>query len=110
MHGALCADRQLHKNTFDIVDTPDQLFELARLLGCRDTALQPDLTSLTERPDARVGVETSRRAYRDLDRNKAWKRDQEPASGEVTITLGPGSEVTGVTFVLVRAGREGAAP
>jgi hypothetical protein len=50
------------------------------------------------------------RAYRDLDRNKAWKRDQEPASGEVVVTLGPGAEVTGVSFVLVRAGREGAAP
>jgi hypothetical protein len=50
------------------------------------------------------------RAYRDLDRNKAWKRDQEPASGEVIITLAPGSEVTGAQFVLVRAGREGTAP
>lgn len=50
------------------------------------------------------------RAYRDLDRNKAWKRDTEPASSELTVTLGPGAEVTGVAFVLVRPAGEGSTP
>jgi hypothetical protein len=50
------------------------------------------------------------RAYRDLDRNKAWKRDTEPASGEVLVTIGPGAEVIGITFVLERPGREGQQP
>ncbi len=47
------------------------------------------------------------RAYRDLDRNKAWKRDTEPASAEVVVTVGPGSETLGALFVLVRPVREG---
>lgn len=42
------------------------------------------------------------RAFRDADRNKAWKRDAEPASEERLIVIAPGSEQTGVTFVLVR--------
>ncbi len=50
------------------------------------------------------------RAYRDLDRNKAWKRDTEPASRELTVTLAPGAEITGVSFVLVRPGEEGGGP
>jgi hypothetical protein len=47
------------------------------------------------------------RAYRDLDRNKAWKRDTEPASDEIEVTIEPGGELTGVTFVLKRPGAEG---
>jgi hypothetical protein len=50
------------------------------------------------------------RAYRDLDRNKAWKRDTEPASTEVVVTIGPGAEIVGATFVLVRPGREDKQP
>jgi hypothetical protein len=42
------------------------------------------------------------RAYRDLDGNRAWKRDTEPASAEITTTLDPGGEVSAVVFVLVR--------
>jgi len=42
------------------------------------------------------------RAFRDLDRNKAWRRDTEPASGEVLVRLTPGGEVVGMTFVLAR--------
>jgi predicted small lipoprotein YifL len=50
------------------------------------------------------------RAYRDLDTNKAWKRDTEPASAEIVVTLGPGAEITGVSFVLERPGRVSAGP
>lgn len=40
------------------------------------------------------------RAFRDLDRNRAWKRDTEPASVEVEVRIPPGGEVLGNTFVL----------
>lgn len=40
------------------------------------------------------------RAFRDLDRNRAWKRDTEPASIEVEVRIPPGGEVLGNTFVL----------
>ncbi|MFN8587080.1 MAG: Ig-like domain-containing protein [Candidatus Eisenbacteria bacterium] len=43
-------------------------------------------------------------AFRDMDRNKAWKRDTEPASEEVRVVITPGGEVVGLVFVLVRAG------
>jgi len=42
------------------------------------------------------------RAYRDLDKNKAWKRDEEPASEEVEITVKPGGVTQVGPFVLVR--------
>jgi hypothetical protein len=44
------------------------------------------------------------RAFRDLDRNKAWKRDEEPASEEVRVTVQPAGEVELPPFVLVRPG------
>ncbi len=54
------------------------------------------------------------RAYRDFDRNKAWKRDEEPASGEVEVTVTPAGEVTVPVLVLVRpapaAGSPGGSP
>lgn len=50
------------------------------------------------------------RAYRDLDRNKAWKTDTEPASPELTVTIGPGAQVTDVSFVLLRPAAEGRSP
>ena len=42
------------------------------------------------------------RAFRDLDRNKAWKRESEPASEEMRIVLTPGGELVGIVFVLTR--------
>jgi hypothetical protein len=42
------------------------------------------------------------RAFRDLDRNKVWKRDSEPASEEMLIVLTPGGEVVGMVFVMAR--------
>ena len=42
------------------------------------------------------------RAIRDFDRNKIWKRDEEPASNEIEITVEPGGELTLPVFVLVR--------
>lgn len=42
------------------------------------------------------------RAYRDLDRNKAWKPEDEPASEEQLVTVPPGGDVDLGTFVLVR--------
>lgn len=47
------------------------------------------------------------RAFRDLDRNKAWKRDTEPASAEIRITITPGGVLENVVFHLDRP--EGAA-
>ncbi len=44
------------------------------------------------------------RAFRDLDRNKAWKRDTEPASEELLVVLTPGGEVVGTVFVMVKPG------
>lgn len=42
------------------------------------------------------------RAFRDLDRNKAWKRDTEPASPEIRITITPGGLLENVVFRLDR--------
>lgn len=42
------------------------------------------------------------RAFRDLDRNRAWRRDTEPASEEMVVTITPGGELTGVAFLLLR--------
>ncbi len=42
------------------------------------------------------------RAFRDLDRNRAWKRDTEPASTEYVIEVKPGGETTDFTLVLAR--------
>lgn len=42
------------------------------------------------------------RAIRDYDRNKIWKRDEEPASEEIEVTVEPGGELTLPVFVLVR--------
>lgn len=42
------------------------------------------------------------RAFRDLDRNKAWKRDTEPASSEIRITITPGGVLENVVFRLDR--------
>jgi hypothetical protein len=44
------------------------------------------------------------RAFRDLDRNKAWKRDEEPASVEVRVTLLPAGDLELPALVLVRPG------
>lgn len=46
------------------------------------------------------------RAFRDLDRNKMWKRDEEPASDEIRVKVLPGGSLELPTFVLVRAARE----
>ena len=48
------------------------------------------------------------RAFRDLDRNKVWKRDSEPASLEVIATIEPGGDLHDVRFVLIRAALESA--
>ncbi|MBK7367479.1 MAG: Ig-like domain-containing protein [Candidatus Eisenbacteria bacterium] len=50
------------------------------------------------------------RAFRDLDRNKAWKRETEPASEEMRIVLTPGGELVGAVFLLTRPEPAGAAP
>ena len=42
------------------------------------------------------------RAFRDLDRNKAWKRDEEPASEERRVVVSPGESQELPTWVLVR--------
>lgn len=42
------------------------------------------------------------RAFRDADRNKIWKRDEEPASEEREITVQPGESQESKPFVLVR--------
>lgn len=42
------------------------------------------------------------RAIRDLDRNKIWKRDEEPASEEVEVLVAPGGSIDLPPFVLVR--------
>jgi hypothetical protein len=42
------------------------------------------------------------RAFRDLDRNKAWKRDEEPAGEEVEVTVAPAGDLALPAFVLVR--------
>ncbi len=43
------------------------------------------------------------RAIRDFDRNKIWKRDEEPGSEEIEITVLPGGKLLLPTLVLVRA-------
>ena len=43
------------------------------------------------------------RAFRDLDRNKQWKKEEEPASDEVRVTLLPAADLELPAFVLVRA-------
>jgi hypothetical protein len=48
------------------------------------------------------------RAWRDLDRNRIWKRETEPASDSVRVVLGPGSVVENVRFVLRRPAAPGA--
>ncbi len=50
------------------------------------------------------------RAFRDLDKNKAWKRDTEPASLEYLIKIEPGGELTGFELLLERPNREGDSP
>ncbi len=50
------------------------------------------------------------RAYRDLDRNKSWKRESEPASEEMRIVLTPGGELVGTVFLLTRPEPAGTAP
>lgn len=50
------------------------------------------------------------RAFRDTDRNKFWKRDEEPGSEEIEVTLKPGAELELPTFVLVRPAKRAGAP
>lgn len=50
------------------------------------------------------------RAIRDLDRNRIWKRDEEPGSEEITVTVLPGGKLELPTLVLVRARREPETP
>jgi hypothetical protein len=50
------------------------------------------------------------RAFRDLDRNKSWKRDEEPASEETDVTVPPGGTIELPPFVLVRAPKRPAGP
>ncbi len=50
------------------------------------------------------------RAFRDLDRNRIWKRDTEPASDELTVDITPGGEVTDVKLVVHPAPAPGASP
>lgn len=49
-------------------------------------------------------------AFRDFDRNKIWKRDEEPGSDELVVTVLPGGKLELPTFVLVRAPAESSAP
>ncbi|MEQ1833052.1 MAG: Ig-like domain-containing protein, partial [Candidatus Eisenbacteria bacterium] len=46
------------------------------------------------------------RAFRDFDRNKIWKRDEEPGSDEIQVKVLPGGTLELPTFVLVRAAHE----
>ncbi len=50
------------------------------------------------------------RAIRDFDRNKIWKRDEEPGSDEIDVTVPPGGEVSLPPFILVRARPAGTSP
>jgi uncharacterized protein (DUF2141 family) len=50
------------------------------------------------------------RAFRDLDRNKSWKRDEEPGSDEIEAHVVPGDTLALPTLVLVRPGRGGGNP
>jgi len=42
------------------------------------------------------------RAYRDLDKNRLWKRDEEPASEPLGIHVQPADDIKDVVLVLVR--------
>ncbi len=42
------------------------------------------------------------RVFRDLDRNRIWKRDTEPASDSIAVTFTPGQVLEDVRFVLQR--------
>lgn len=50
------------------------------------------------------------RAFRDFDRNKLWKRDEEPGSDEVEVVVTPGGSVTLDPLVLVRPRPAGRTP
>ena len=50
------------------------------------------------------------RAFRDLDKNKAWKRDEEPASEETEVTVPPGGVIELPPFVLVRPPKKPSSP
>jgi hypothetical protein len=50
------------------------------------------------------------RAFRDLDRNKSWSREEEPASEEIEAHVRPGGTLELPTLVLVRAVRAGGGP
>lgn len=50
------------------------------------------------------------RAFRDLDKNRAWKRDTEPASIEYVVKVEPGGELTGFELLIERPRREGDSP
>jgi hypothetical protein len=50
------------------------------------------------------------RAFRDLDKNKGWKRDEEPASEETQVTVSPGGVIELPPFVLVRPPKPPAGP
>ena len=50
------------------------------------------------------------RAFRDIDRNKIWKRDEEPGSDEVEVVVTPGGSVTLDPLVLVRPRPSGSTP
>jgi predicted small lipoprotein YifL len=50
------------------------------------------------------------RAFRDLDRNRAWKRDTEPASDEYVLDVRPGGETTEFVLVLRRPAPVEASP
>lgn len=44
------------------------------------------------------------RAFRDLDRDRIWKRDEEPGSEEYRVTVTPAGVVEGLSFTLRRPG------
>ena len=50
------------------------------------------------------------RAFRDADRNKIWKRDEEPASEERRVEVRPGESQELPTYVLVRPKPAGSSP
>ena len=50
------------------------------------------------------------RAFRDIDRNKIWKRDEEPGSGEIEVHVLPGGSLELPVLVLVRPKRTAGAP
>src|SRR5262249_477791 len=50
------------------------------------------------------------RAFRDAERNKVRKRDEEPGSDEIEVTVKPGAELELPTFVLVRPAKRAESP